>query len=815
MSDSEASSSSSAGLPPPQTEAKDTMAAQDQSTTVTGVTLEENSFTSLELSKQTLNGLAAMGMTRMTPVQARTIPPLLAGRDVLGAARTGSGKTLAFLVPSIELLCRMKFKPRNGTGIIIISPTRELALQIFHVAKEIMSGHHSQTFGIVMGGANRKAEVEKLQKGVNLLVATPGRLLDHLQNTKGFVFRNLKGLVIDEADRILEIGFEEEMKQIINILPNENRQSMLFSATQTTKVSDLARMSLRQTPGPLHINVESETAPSTVDTLSQGYVVCPSDRRFLLLFTFLKKNIKKKVVVFFSSCNSVKYHAELLNYIDVPVLDLHGKQKQQKRTNTFFEFCNASQGTLLCTDVAARGLDIPKVDWIVQFDPPDDPRDYIHRVGRTARAGKAGKSLMFLLESELGFLRYLKEARVPLNEFSFPAEKVANVQTQLEKLLQKNYYLHRSALDGYRSYLQSYASYSLKKIFDVNKLDLAKVGKAFGFAVPPRVNIAMAGERPGHERDEKDERKGKGKRRRATQGQDEGEEEEEELGRARNNKQKRVEQLGKKRVEREVFKKGKERQAQKAGGQQWSRLEYGFVASSSLRMGRWAFAAPALYGALAPHYRLAYIGALTSYGIVCFKALGTPAANLAFLKRAMADENCQYFLLALFWLVTKPISLALVPYAIFSTFHVLTFVRTTVLPKLAPPRPPAREGERQAKDTPLQKQLHQLVKAQYDPAMNVCAWAELVILVRTIVGVFFFWNGFIAPIAFAHFLRLRFYYSTFSRNAIKAADGHIQTYVNGTPAAKAGYEKFKEVVTRWSGTVLAPANAEPAPAPRR
>ncbi|KAG9126411.1 ATP-dependent RNA helicase [Ceratobasidium sp. 392] len=575
-------SSSSSGSPAPQS--KDDL--PEPQTTVTGTQLDDASFTSLELSKQTLEGLQAMGMTRMTPVQARTIPPLLAGRDVLGAARTGSGKTLAFLIPSIELLHRMKFKPRNGTGIVVISPTRELALQIFHVAKEIMTGHHSQTFGIVMGGANRKAEAEKLVKGVNLLIATPGRLLDHLQNTKGFVFRNLKGLVIDEADRILEIGFEDEMKQIIALLPNENRQSMLFSATQTTKVSDLARISLRQTPGPLHINVESETAPSTVDTLSQGYVVCPSDRRFLLLFTFLKKNMKKKVVVFFSSCNSVKYHAELLNYIDVPVLDLHGKQKQQKRTTTFFEFCNASRGTLLCTDVAARGLDIPKVDWIVQFDPPDDPRDYIHRVGRTARAGKAGKSLMFLLESELGFLRYLKEARVPLNEFSFPADKIANVQTQiptqlraqLEKLLQKNYYLHRSALDGYRSYLQSYASYSLKKIFDVNKLDLAKVGKAFGFAVPPRVNIAMAGERPsrgGNEVEEEEEgrARSKGKRRREVQGDMDGEEDEGEEGpkRHQGNKEKRVEQLGKKRVEREVYKKSKERKAQRAGGQQWSR----------------------------------------------------------------------------------------------------------------------------------------------------------------------------------------------------------------------------------------------------
>ena len=131
---------------------------------------------------------------------------------------------------------------------------------------------------------------------------------------------------------------------------------MLFSATQTTKVEDLARISLRA--GPLYINVDHKKEHSTVEGLEQGYVVCDSDKRFLLLFSFLKRNLKKKIIVFFSSCNCVKYHSELLNYIDLPVLDLHGKQKQQKRTNTFFEFCNAKQGTLICTDVAARGLDV-------------------------------------------------------------------------------------------------------------------------------------------------------------------------------------------------------------------------------------------------------------------------------------------------------------------------------------------------------------------------------------------------------------------------------------------------------------------------
>ena len=447
-------------------------------------------FSDLKMSEPTLQGIKDMGFTTMTEVQAKTIPVLLTGKDVLGAAKTGSGKTLAFLIPAIELLYSLKFKPRNGTGAIVITPTRELALQIFGVARELMA-HHSQTLGIVIGGANRRQEAEKLAKGVNLLIATPGRLLDHLQNTRGFVFKNLRTLIFDEADRILEIGFEDEIRQIVKILPNEDRQTMLFSATQTTKVEDLARAALKKAP--VYINVSERKEAATVSGLEQGYVVCESDQRFLLLFSFLKRNMrKKKIIVFFSSCNCVKYFAELLNYIDIPALSLHGKQKQQKRTNTFFEFCNAKRGILLSTDVAARGLDIPDVDWIIQYDPPDDPRDYIHRVGRTARGTKGkGKSLMFLIPQELGFLRYLKAAKVPLNEYEFPPSKIANIQSQLEKLIKNNYWLHQAAKDGYRAYLQAYASHHLKTVYKVDKLDLVKVGRSFGFSVPPKVNITI------------------------------------------------------------------------------------------------------------------------------------------------------------------------------------------------------------------------------------------------------------------------------------------------------------------------------------
>uniref|UniRef100_A0A8C3PQ49 ATP-dependent RNA helicase n=1 Tax=Calidris pygmaea TaxID=425635 RepID=A0A8C3PQ49_9CHAR len=454
---------------------------------VTGA-FEDNSFASLAglVSENTLKGINDMGFTHMTEIQHKSIKPLLEGRDILAAAKTGSGKTLAFLIPAVELIYKLKFMPRNGTGVIILSPTRELAMQTYGVLKELMN-HHVHTYGLIMGGSNRSAEAQKLGNGINIIVATPGRLLDHMQNTPGFMYKNLQCLVIDEADRILEVGFEEEMKQIIKLLP-KRRQTMLFSATQTRKVEDLAKISLKKEP--LYVGVDDNKETATVDGLEQGYVVCPSEKRFLLLFTFLKKNRKKKLMVFFSSCMSVKYHYELLNYIDLPVLAIHGKQKQTKRTTTFFQFCNAESGILLCTDVAARGLDIPEVDWIVQYDPPDDPKEYIHRVGRTARGiNGRGHALLILRPEELGFLRYLKQARVPLSEFEFSWSKISDIQSQLEKLIEKNYFLHKSAQEAYKAYIRAYDSHSLKQIYDVNNLDLPKVSLSFGFKVPPFVDL--------------------------------------------------------------------------------------------------------------------------------------------------------------------------------------------------------------------------------------------------------------------------------------------------------------------------------------
>lgn len=472
----------------------------------------ETAWSSLseQVSEETLKAIVeGMGYQNMMPIQARSIPHLLTGKDVLAAARTGSGKTLAFLVPIVELITKLKFMDRNGTGAVILAPTRELAMQTYGVLKELMVDH-PQTHGLIMGGSDRKQEAKRLGNGVNIIVATPGRLLDHLQNTASFMVKNLMCLCIDEADRILEVGFEEEMKQIIKLLPKK-RQTMLFSATQTKKTEDLARISLKKMP--VYIGVDDLKETATSDMLEQGYIMAESDLRLRVLYTFLKKNKNKKIMVFFSSCMSVKFHYELFNYIDVTCLSIHGKQKQTKRTSTFFSFCNADTGILFCTDVAARGLDIPEVDWIVQYDPPDDPREYIHRVGRACRgeSKNKGHALLFLRPQEAGFLQYLKKSKVPLSEFSIQSTKVANIQQQLEKLLSKNYYLNQSAREGYKSYVRAYASHSLK-VFNVQSLDLKKVAKSFGFETPPWVDLDVVGVRKKEGRKERQQGKKGGKR---------------------------------------------------------------------------------------------------------------------------------------------------------------------------------------------------------------------------------------------------------------------------------------------------------------
>jgi len=318
-------------------------------------------FEEFDINPKTLESLKELGFTTATEIQAKTIPLSLSGADIIGSAKTGSGKSLSFLIPAVETIANLK--SISGTKVLVLTPTRELALQLYNLAKDLLM-YHKETCALTIGGANRKVEAEKLKSGASIVIATPGRFLDHMKNTKGFNFQNLSMLVIDEADAILKIGFEQELKDIISLLPKK-RQTLLFSATMNNKLDDIIRLSLKN---PIQISTKSHVA--TVTNLEQGYVVIEPDKKFLLLYTFLRKNPNKKIIVFFSSCKAVEFYAHLLNYVDIPAKSTHGGQKQQKRTATFFEFSNMDKGILLCTDVVQRGLDFPDVDWIIQYDPP-------------------------------------------------------------------------------------------------------------------------------------------------------------------------------------------------------------------------------------------------------------------------------------------------------------------------------------------------------------------------------------------------------------------------------------------------------------
>lgn len=442
-------------------------------------------FSELPLSEQVQKAISTMGFTKMTDIQEQCLPHLLEHKDVMACAKTGSGKTLAFIIPVVELMLKLELRPRNGTGAIIISPTRELSLQTYGVLREVCQFTQLR-LGLIMGGSNRQSEAQNLEKGVTILVATPGRLLDHLTNTKNFLHHNLKALVIDEADRLLDIGFEIEMQQIIRLLPSV-RQTMLFSATLNEKTRHLAKNALKSDFVVIGLKGDGD---ATVEGLEQGYVVCAPDKRFCLLYTFIKKNKNKKIMIFMSSCMEVKFYYELLNFVDTPVMAIHGRQKQAKRTSTFLNFIKADAAVLLCTDVGARGLDIPKVDWILQYDPPDDAKEYIHRVGRTARAGNEGSALLVMRPHELEFLAFLRQARVKVVEYEMAQSKLADVQPALEKLVSTNYFLSLSAQEAFKGIVRAYASSSLP-CFNVDQLDLAALARTCGLQVVPKVDLMV------------------------------------------------------------------------------------------------------------------------------------------------------------------------------------------------------------------------------------------------------------------------------------------------------------------------------------
>ncbi|CAM9615875.1 unnamed protein product [Bubo scandiacus] len=443
-------------------------------------------FSDFPLSKKTLKGLQEAQYRVVTEIQRQTIGLALQGKDVLGAAKTGSGKTLAFIVPALELLYRHQWTSADGLGVLIISPTRELAYQTFKVLRKV-GRNHEFSAGLVIGGKDLKEESERIHQ-INMLICTPGRLLQHMDETSYFYASDLQMLILDEADRILDMGFADTMNAIIENLPKK-RQTLLFSATQTKSVKDLARLSLKD---PEYVWVHERAKFSTPATLDQNYVVCELQQKVNMLYSFLRSHLKKKSIVFFASCKEVQYLFRVFCKLQpgLPVLALHGKQHQMKRMEVYTCFVRKKAAVLFATDIAARGLDFPSVNWVIQFDCPEDANTYIHRVGRTARYKEGGEALLVLLPSEeKGMVEQLAQRKVPVSEIKINPEKLTDIQKRMQSFLAQDQELKDKAQRCFVSYLRSVYLMKNKEVFDVFKLPLAEYALSLGLAMAPRVRF--------------------------------------------------------------------------------------------------------------------------------------------------------------------------------------------------------------------------------------------------------------------------------------------------------------------------------------
>ncbi|KAL4886653.1 P-loop containing nucleoside triphosphate hydrolase protein [Aspergillus karnatakaensis] len=443
-------------------------------------------FSDLPLSEPTLSGLTSSHFKTLTDIQSRAISHAIKGRDVLGAAKTGSGKTLAFLVPILENLYRKQWSEHDGLGALVISPTRELAIQIFEVLRKI-GRYHSFSAGLVIGGKSLREEQERLGR-MNILVCTPGRMLQHLDQTAFFETHNLQMLVLDEADRILDMGFQKTVDAIIGHLPPE-RQTLLFSATQTKKVSDLARLSLQD---PEYVAVHEAASSATPSKLQQHYVVTPLAQKLDTLWSFIRSNLKSKTIVFMSSGKQVRFVYESFRHMQpgIPLLHLHGRQKQGGRLDITTRFSQAQHAVLFSTDVSARGLDFPAVDWVIQMDCPEDADTYIHRVGRTARYERDGRAVLFLDPSEeKGMLRRLEQKKVTVERINVKANKQQSIKNQLQNMCFKDPELKYLGQKAFISYVKSVYIQKDKETFNLKELKLEDFAGSLGLPGAPRIKF--------------------------------------------------------------------------------------------------------------------------------------------------------------------------------------------------------------------------------------------------------------------------------------------------------------------------------------
>ena len=403
------------------------------------------------LRPESLDALAAGGFERSTPVQASTIPLLCSHKDVSVEACTGSGKTLAFVLPMVEILARARKELRRyDVGAVVASPTRELARQIHEVAtpfvKTLARGGDAsdgeELSMLLVGGTDVAKDVAKFAATSPLvLVATPGRLWDVMQRSRELDGKKCELLILDEADRLLGMGFMATLNNIISRLPKQRRTG-LFSATQTEEVAELARAGLRN---PVRVTVrDAVNAAARAAGDKKGklptqlqllYRLCPVDAKLWHLVNFIREHRSCKMIVYFLTCACVDFYESAVKELlpESSTIALHGKMKQKQRESALGVFTEQSSGVLMCTDIAARGLDIPGVDWIVQFDPPQDPAAFVHRVGRTARMGREGNAIVFLSpNSEASYVDFLRIRGVEIKAAPGTREHFAEVAAETQ-----------------------------------------------------------------------------------------------------------------------------------------------------------------------------------------------------------------------------------------------------------------------------------------------------------------------------------------------------------------------------------------------
>lgn len=483
------------------------------------------------LSEWILTATAAMGFDRMTPVQASTIPLFLGHKDVVVEAVTGSGKTLSFLIPLVERLLRLD-EPikRHHVGAIILSPTRELATQIHQVLlsllkfhgpsaaalhalgqeeseePENMESHPANTPKILsqllLGGSSTAAQdlSRFLKTSPNLLVSTPGRLLEIMSSPYVHCSQSFEALVLDEADRLLDLGFKDDLTKIIGLLPKQRRTG-LFSASVSEAVDQLIRVGLRN---PVRIAVRVKGANGAQDkrtpaSLRMTYALAKPSHKLPMLAKLLRRLelTPLRIIVYLSTCAAVDYFQSLLP-LSLPegmiLVPLHGKHPANVRQKNFIRFTNSpSPAVLLTTDVAARGLDIPAVDLVVQVDPPSDPKVFLHRCGRAGRAGRRGLSVVFLQPGrEEDYVSFLEVRKTPIEKLEVPDISVSDQEAEKMRqiyiaLVLNDRAMHDKAQKAFVSWLRSYSKHQASSIFRVADLDWEDLARGWALLKFPKM----------------------------------------------------------------------------------------------------------------------------------------------------------------------------------------------------------------------------------------------------------------------------------------------------------------------------------------